>query len=269
MKALSLTFIILVIQLIASQKLVFGAISTIEPHLMEQKLTPLMREIEKVVDKKLVFKTGYNYEDTINKFADGTFDLGLIGPAPYIKVQNINPHAVVILAGIKNSKESPFRSVIVSKKGSKFIKYSDLKDTTFAFGSPNSTLSYYVPKYMLKTSNTIKKIKRYVFLGRHDKIAQYVIMGKFAAGAVKQSVAIKYKKYLQVIATSKSMPGFMIVANNKLDKKLIIKIKNLLLNLKDISVLKKIKKSVIGFEPRYDSQYDKLREIMKEVETYK
>jgi phosphonate transport system substrate-binding protein len=269
MKALVLTLLIITSQLIASQKLVFGAISTIEPHLMQVKLEPLMKEIEKACGKKLVFKTGYDYSDTINKFADGTFDIGLIGPAPYIKTQNINPNALIILAGIKNSNENPFRSVIVSKKGSKFKKYTDLKDTNFAFGSPNSTLSYYVPRYMLENSQTINKIKRYHFLGRHDRVAKYVIMGKFAAGAIKQSIANKYSKYLQVIATSEAIPGFMIVANKKLDKKLILKIQNLLLNFKNISAIKKIKKTATGFEARKDKDYDKLRKIMKEVDAYK
>jgi phosphonate transport system substrate-binding protein len=260
---------IFAMELMASQKLVFGTISTIEPHLMEKKLKPLMQEIEKATNAKLLFQTGYDYSDTINKFADGTFDIGLIGPAPYIKVQNINPDALVILAGIKNSKQNPFRSVIVSKKGSKFIKYADLKNTKFAFGSPNSTLSYYIPRYMLENSNTMKEIRRYNFLGRHDKVAQYVIMGKFAAGAIKQSVANKYSKYLQIIATSDAMPGFIIVANKKLDKNLTLKIKNLLLNFKNISTLKKIKKTAMGFEVREDKDYNRLRYIMKEVETYK
>ena len=45
MKLLFLTMLIFVVQLVASQKLIFGAISTIEPHLMEKKLKPLMKEI--------------------------------------------------------------------------------------------------------------------------------------------------------------------------------------------------------------------------------
>ena len=269
MKALFLTLIVLTSNLLASQYLIFGAISTVEPHLMELKLTPLMKEIEKVTGKKVKFQTGYDYTDTINKFANGTFDIGYIGPIPYIKTQDINPHALEILAGIKNSKKSPFRSVIISKKGSKFKKLEDLKNTSFAFGSPKSTLSYYVPKHMLVTSGTLKDIKEYHFLGRHDKVAQYVIMGKFAAGAIKQSIANKYSKYLQIIATSNAMPGFTIVANKKLDKKLRIKIKKLLLNLKNIDALKKIKKSAIGFEKRKDSDYDELRLIMREVDSYK
>lgn len=266
MKALFLTLIILTSNILASQQLVFGAISTVEPHLMELKLTPLMKEIEKATGKKVKFQTGYDYTDTINKFADGTFDIGYIGPAPYIKAHAINPHALEILAGIKNSKKNPFRSVIISKKGSKFKKCADLKNTSFAFGSPKSTLSYYVPKYMLIKSGIMKDIQSYHFLGRHDKVAQYVIMGKFPAGAIKQSIANKYAKYLQVITVSEAMPGFIIVANKKLDKKLRLKIKNMLLNLKNIDAIKKVKKSATGFEKRKDSDYDKLRVIMEEVE---
>ncbi|MCD6433923.1 MAG: phosphate/phosphite/phosphonate ABC transporter substrate-binding protein [Sulfurimonas sp.] len=269
MKAILFILILVISQLTASQNLVFGTISTIDPILMETKLTPLIKEIEKVTRTNIKFQTGYDYASTIDKFADGTFDIGFIGPAPYIHAKNINPEALKIVAGIKNSKKHPYRSVIVSKKGSKFLKYSDLKDKKFAFGSPESTLSYYVPKAMLINSNTLKELKYYDFLGRHDRVAQYVIMGKYSAGAVKQSIANKYSKYLQTIATSQSMPGFMIVANSKLDKNLILKIKNMLLNLKDKKIIQKIKKSAVGFEEREDSEYDKLRVIMDSVDSYK
>jgi len=260
MKTLFLIFVVFLTQLIASQILTFGVISTVNPDIMKHKLKPLMREIEKTTGKKVKFQTGYDYTDTINKFADGTFDIGYIGPVPYIKTQDINPHALEILAGIKNSKKSPFRSVIISKKGSKFKKLKDLKNTSFAFGSPKSTLSYYIPKHILVTSGTMKDIKNYHFLGRHDKVAQYVIMGKFAAGAIKQSIATKYSKYLQIIVASKPMSGFMIVANKKLNKQLVQQIKTMLLN---------IQKLPEKFELRTDRDYNELRKIIKEIDSYK
>jgi phosphonate transport system substrate-binding protein len=263
MKLLFLTFI-LSIKLFAIESLQFGVISTVEPSIMKKRVTPLIQAIEKEIGVKIIFQTGYDYSDTINKFADGSFDIGLIGPAPYIKASQIMPDSLEILAGIKNSKKDPFRSVIISKKGSQFLHYKDLEGETFAFGSPNSTLSYYVPKYMLCNANTLQKLQKYNFLGRHDKVAQYVIMGKFAAGAIKQSVANKYAKYLQVIDISEDMPGFMIVANKHLEKKTREKIKHFLLNMKDLSALKKIKKTAIGFEPRYDYQYNTLRKIMQD-----
>jgi len=271
MKAIILTIITIIFpfSVFASQNIIFGAICTIDPQLMEKKLKPFMHEIEKATGKKLIFKTGYNYADTIEKFADGTFDIGYIGPIPYIKAQRINPDSLKILAGIKNSKDKPFRSVIISKKGSRFKRYQDLRGQNFAFGSPNSTLSYYVPRYMLEQKHIMQKLKNYHFLGRHDKVAQYVIMGKFAAGAIKQSIANKYSKYIQVIDQSKSMPGFIIVANKKLDEKTTQQIQELLLNFKNISAIKKLKKSAVGFEARYDKDYNDLRDMMKKVESYK
>ncbi|WP_294965579.1 phosphate/phosphite/phosphonate ABC transporter substrate-binding protein, partial [Sulfurimonas sp.] len=265
MKLITCIFIILALNLGASEKLIFGAISTIEPKLMKEKLLPIIKYLEESTGREIEFQTGYNYVDTINKFANGTFDFGYIGPSPYIKTKIINKDAINIILGLKNSNNNPFKSVLTSKKDSSIEGLKDIKNHSFAFGSPESTLSYFVPMDMLIRANVIKKIKKYDFLGRHDKVAQYVIMGRYDAGAVKQSIAQKYSKYLQVIAKSNSLPDFLIVSGSSLDKKLVKKIKNALLNLKDKKILGSLKKSAIGFEERKNSDYDELRGIMKRV----
>ena len=144
MKLLFLTIIVFNVYNLTADVLTFGVISPVNPQIVKQQVTPLMQKISEITKQDVVFKTGYDYADTIKKFADGTFDIGLIGPAPYVKAQKINPDALEILAGIKNSDLSPFRSVIISKKGSQFLHYKDLKNQKFAFGSPNSTLSFFV-----------------------------------------------------------------------------------------------------------------------------
>ena len=269
MKVIILTLILLLTQVMASDRLVFGAISTIEPDLMKKKLLPIMNYLEKATGKKIEFQTGYNYSDTINKFANGTFDIGFIGPAPYVKTKNINPNSINIIAGLKNTKNKPFQSVLISKKGSSITKLSDINNHRFAFGSPQSTLSYFVPMDMLIRAKVVKKLQRYDFLGRHDKVAQYVIMGKYDVGAVKKSVADKYSKYIQIIAKSEPLSDFMVVAHSSLDKDMVIKIKDALFNLKDPKVLSLLKKSIIGFEERKDSDYDDLRKIMSNVKEYR
>ena len=269
MKAVLFILIISLSHLIASDKLVFGAISTVEPDLMEKKLLPIMNYLEEVTGKRVVFQTGYNYTDAINKFADGTFDIGYIGPAPYLKTKTINPDSINIVAGLKNADNKPFQSVIISKKGSSILKLSDIKNHRFAFGSPQSTLSHFVPMNMLINANIIKNIERYDFLGRHDKVAQYVIMGKYDAGAVKKSVAEKYSKYLQIIAKSKPLSDFMIVVKASLDKQLVRQIKDALIDLKDPKILHSLKISAVGFQERIDSDYDDLRVIIENVEKQK
>lgn len=269
MKSILFTLLLLISNLVASDKLIFGAISTVEPDLMKQKLLPLITYIEKATGKKVVFQTGYNYIDTINKFANGTFDIGYIGPAPYVKTKQINPKSINIIAGLVNEKNKPFQSVIISKKGSSISKLSDIKNHRFAFGSPQSTLSYYVPMNMLIESKVINKIRRYDFLGRHDKVAQYVIMGKYDAGAVKKSIADKYSKYIQIVARSKPFADFIIVANSSVNKETVKKIEKALLTLKDKKILKSLKGSAIGFEKRYDRDYNDLRKVIQSVENYK
>lgn len=268
MKLIIFIIILLLSQVIASDKLVFGATSAIEPDLMQKRLSPIMKYLEKATGKKIKFQTGYNYQDTINKFADGTFDIGYIGPAPYVKTKTINPDSITIIAGLKNAEDKPFQSVIVSKKGSSILKLDDIKNHRFAFGSPQSTLSYFVPMNILIDTKIIKKIQRYDFLGQHDKVAQYIIMGKYDAGAVKRSVAIKYSKYLQIVQISKPLPDFIIVANSSLDKEIVEKIQTALLNLKNPKILQSLKKSVIGFERREDSDYNDLRNIIRNVENH-
>ncbi len=252
----------------ASDRLIFGAISTVEPKIMKKHLAPLLKYLEEATGREIEFQTGYDYYSTIEKFVDGTFDFGYIGPAPYLRAKEINPDALSICAGLQNRSGDYFHSVIVSKKGSSIVSIKDLKDVSFAFGSPASTLSYYVPMQMLIDSKVIDEIDHYDFLGRHDRVAQYIIMGKYDAGAIKESVALKYASYLQIIARSEDIPDFMIVVSNKMDKALALKIQQVLYDLKDPEILGSIKASATGFSPRSDSDYDNLRRIMKKVSMY-
>ena len=84
MKTLITLFIILFSIGEASQALKFGAISTVDKSIMKKKLTPLINYISSVISKDIVFQTGIDYIDTIDKFKDGTYDFGFIGPSPFI-----------------------------------------------------------------------------------------------------------------------------------------------------------------------------------------
>ena len=268
MKALFIVILLLMTHIQASERLIFGAISTVDPKIVKKNMTPLLEYLEEVTGREIEFQTGYDYYSTIEKFVDGTFDFGYIGPAPYLRAKEIDSDALSICAGLQNKSGDYFHSVIVSKKASNIVRIKDLKDARFAFGSPVSTLSYYVPMQMLIDSKVIDEIHHYDFLGRHDRVAQYVIMGKYDAGAIKESVALKYASYLQIIAQSEDIPDFMIVISNKMDKALALKIQKALYNLKDPKILHSIKSSATGFGSRQDSDYDNLRHIMLKVSTY-
>ncbi len=251
--------------LFAQKALIFGVIATIEKSQMEKNMAPLIAYLETRTGRQIRFETGFDYSDTIRKFADGTFDLGYIGPAPYIETNEKRPGFLVIAAGLESASHDDFRSVIVARKDSDITALEALKGKRFAFGSPHSTLSYYVPMEMLIRSGMIDQLDRYDFLGRHDKVAEYVIMGKYDAGAIKHSVAKKFAPYLHIVAMSEAFPDFLVVCNTNMAADLREQITQALLELKDPAVLHAIKKSANGFIPRTSEDYEPLHDIMRRV----
>lgn len=260
--------IILFLSLHAKEPLVFGVTATVEHELMKERLQPLLDYLHVKTGHTYEFATGYDYKDTIDKFADGTFDLGYIGPAPYIKTLQQNPHSVRIVAGIKNRHADDYCSVIITKKGAPMRTLDALAGKRFAFGSPHSTLSYYVPMQMLHEKGIDTRLHKIDFLGRHDRVAQYVIMGRYDAGAVKHSVAQKYKAYVDVIAKSVSLHDFIVVVASHMDEDFTTQLQQALYEIDDVNVTRAIKPSAIGFEHRKDSDYDSLRAIMQQVHSY-
>ena len=247
----------------------FGVVSTVKPEILEMRFTPLLDYLGQKIGKKILFATGRNYDDTIDKFVDGTFDLGYIGPSPYILATRKAPGSIRLIAGVENRGKPFFHAAIIARKDSSLQKLSDLAGKRFAFGSQRSTLSFYLPYYMLLKEGVVDKLKQYDFLGRHDIVAKYVIMGEYDAGGIKTSVANTYSRYLRKIAVSEPITDFAIVVHKSMDDETASRLEKALKELKDPVILGSIKKSLSGFGPRKDSDYDRLREIMDIVDGHR
>lgn len=263
---LILIFLLFIGANLDARTLRFGVIATISVAQMQERLGPLLHRLEEVTGHSIEFGSGYDYADTIEKFASGVYDLGYIGPAPYVEVMRRNPHSLWIAAALDSGSSDDFRSAVVVKKGSSIVSLSDLAGKRFAFGSPDSTLSYYVPMKMLMDAGVDRLLGRYDFLGRHDRVASYVIMGKYDAGALKLDVARSYGTHLHIIAVSPSESDFLIVCSSVMEPKLRETIQKALLSLHDQEVLRAIKPSLEAFVPRSDSDYDALRALIESVE---
>ncbi len=260
-------FLILLIKTsIFSQTLSFGAISTVDKSIMEKKLKPIISYISKTIKQPIKFQTGFDYLDTIEKFKLKKYDLGFIGPAPFLLAMQNTDKPLQIIVGLNTKNNGYFHSVIIVKNTSSIKSLEDLKGKSFAFGSPQSTLSYFMPMYLLKKQNLDKKLSNIVFLGKHDRVAKYIIMGKYDAGGIKQSVANKYKKYIKIIAKTQDVPDFIIVASTNMPKQTVQKIREALLKPEAQKLAKFIKPSATGFIKREEKDYDILKNIMLYVD---
>ena len=267
-RGLAIVFLIGIWSVAWAETLVFGAITTVKPEIVRKHFTPLLKYLERELGMDVRFATGRDYDDTIDKFIDGTFDLGYIGPSPYVLATRKAPDALRVIAGIETNHKPTFQAAIVTRKESEINQLKDLRGKRFAFGSRRSTLSYYLPYYMLLKNGVIDQLAHYDILGRHDIVAKNVIMGRYDAGGIKMSVADTYARYLKKIAVSQPVTDFAIVVHRSMNPELAEKIRKLLFAIRDPKILHSIKKRMTGFGPRTDTDYNPLRTIMKTVDKH-
>ena len=248
--------------------LVFGAIAVGKVSKTRNSLQPLLDHLQKTTGYTFTFKTGKDYSDTIKKFQNGEFDLGFIGPSPYIiATTDSGKDSLDILAGLETNHQPYFYATIIAKKDNGAISsLDDLKGKKFGFGSRKSTLSFYMPCKMLLDAGIFDALESYEYLGKHDKVARNVAMGGLAAGGIKESVAKKYTDSLKVVAKSAPVYDFLFVNHSSMAPEQQDKIRQALLSVEDPAILSAIKSGVTGIIPTSDKNYDDLRTTMKEVD---
>lgn len=246
----------------AISRINFGTLSIIDPSVLAQKMTPVRVYLSKCLHDDVFLELGRDYKETMDKLVTGDLDIGFIGPAPYVKIRD----DVDIVATLVSHGNPFFYSVIVVRKDSEITTLSELAGKKFAFGSPCSTLSFYVPAHILHTHNMLSKLDDYNFLGKHDRVAKNVILGKYDAGGIKESVYLQYQSYLKILYKSDPFYDFAVVVRKKFDPSLKNRLETSLLNLKDPFVLGAFKPGATGFIKGQKSDYEDIARIIEEID---
>ncbi len=255
----------------ASEKkeLIFGAIAVGKISKVKKSLNPFLNYLSEKSGCTIRFETGKDYPDTIQKFQSGYFDFGYIGPSPYVIATSGPEGAGVfkLMAGIETNHKPYFYAVVIAGKNDASINtLADLKGKTFAFGARQSTLSCYMPAKMLMDAGVFDSLSSYEFLGKHDKVANYIAMGEYPAGGIKIAVAEKKLNKIKIIAKSEPVYDFLIVAHHTMDDSQYNLLKKEILELKDPAIFGSIKKGLTGFVAAEDKNYDSLRKVMDMVD---
>ena len=170
------------------------------------------------LEKKLSIKTKYihknNYQDIINSFKNGEIDIAYLGPLPFKALQQQYPHLKAMVSIKQNNKTTKYKCVLT-----KFKK--DTIDTTkpikIALTQPLSTCGFYMTNILLKEYLNIKlKEQKFQYLMSHTNAILSVTAGENTIAGVKDTIASKHKTIgMEVIAQSKPLAGFVLVANTK------------------------------------------------------
>jgi phosphonate transport system substrate-binding protein len=228
-----------------------------------KKFTPLAEYLGEKSGQNIQVKVSKSYKSHIKRVGEGGTDLAYLGPASYVKLTHTYGKQTIL--GCLEVNGSPyFHGMIVARQDSQVKTLQDLIGKKFAFGDPNSTMSHLVPRYMLLEKGvSVEKLKQHEFLGSHHNVALGVIGGYYDAGGLKEGVYYEYKdRGLNMLAKSPPIAEHLFVANNNLPPKIISTLRQLLLNLKDKTILASIKQSVTGMADVKDEDYETLRTII-------
>ena len=251
---------------LAQQSFTMGVHPYKKPALLAEMFKPLIAYLEEEISATISFRSSKNYAAHMERIRNGDYDIFYMGPSLYAMISDSHPDKVRIAATVVNKGSPTFRGVVVAREDSSIASLADLKGKKVAFGDRSSTLSCYVPAYMLMEAGIFDTVE-YKFVGSHDNVAKGVLKGFFDAGGLKPGVAKSYVgKGLKIIAESEPVYEHVVGVSASLDDETVGKIKAALANVQNPEVYTSIKSSLTGFEVTKSSDYDNLRKIMKAVD---
>jgi phosphonate transport system substrate-binding protein len=250
----------------------------IHPYLTAKELlerfTPLINYLSDQLNKPVVLRVAKTYRNHIEQVGKNQVDIAYLGPAPYVKLVEKYGHQH-LLAKIEVAGESTFRGVIIVSKNSQMTTLSDLQGKGFAFGSPNSTMSHFVPRFVLwQAGITLDHLSHYQFIKSHENVVLGVLLGEFEAGAIKKDIFNRYAQQdIKVLTWTPPITVHLFVATHRFPQEHVEKLQELLLNLNQHpqgkTILTSIKKSITGLRKVKDQDYNELRYILSTVEELK
>lgn len=281
-KELLLSFLLLTLILIpksvlsaeekdASKKRVvnFAFISLYSPRIMYEKYQPLMDYLTENTPYRFELKLGWDYRDIINFLRNDSAEIALLGAATYLEAKK-EFDVMPILAPLDSDRMPTYRSAIVTRRNNNdIISLSDLKGKTFAFASRRSTSGYLVPLYYLyKAGVKMENFSGYSNQDYHDAVVREVLKGRYSAGAMLHSVALRYSKDLRIIFLSDPIPGLPIVVRGNTSPEFVKSIKKAFLALNpDNPAHQKIlqawdEEMHYGFTEVNDTHFNPIREMV-------
>lgn len=254
----------------AEVSLVFGVYTSDKPSAMVRQFRPSLDVIAKRAgeilgeDVKIRMQVVRSYDDGVKLLVSGSVDFMRLGPASYVTAKAQNPALEILAMEHKNGAKS-FNGIIAVRTDSDITDTRQLKGRTFAFGSKRSTLGrYFAQLYLARAGVFARDLKRYEYLGRHDKVGAAVGAGLFDAGALKENTFAKLVAKGVPIRAIAKMPTVTKpwVARAGLEPRFKQALRQALLRLTDSRALAALRFD--GFLVGDDSDYEPTRRAIEE-----
>ena len=154
---------------------------------------PILDQLQKNTGKRIEFYMPTSYSSVVEALLGKWVDVAVLGPESYVIARKQEPTIEVFAtySRLKNGIQDAgpgYKSVLITKKGSKFTDVASLKGGVLALVDPASTSGALVPEHVLPKATGTPALKEYfsrvVFSGGHDLGAIAVSEGKVDAAFV-------------------------------------------------------------------------------------
>ena len=260
--------------LLTADEISFATLPLENPDKIFREMRPFLNYLEKSVNETIKLKYYEDYAEILQKFTEGSIDLVLLGPLPYIHLYEMYPQAVPVVQFLNKDGDSTYTCSLIKGAESGFTTLDQLKGKRIALTQPLSTCGYITVNNFLLEGGFSLADTMYKYLGSHQEVVLSVLRHEFAAGGVKTSIVKMYEHLgIRILGESDPLPGFTLVANSEtLDTLQIEKIRLSLLDLKPLqNNFQKNLTSTWGDIVKYgaintsNKAYNKVRFLIKDV----
>jgi phosphonate transport system substrate-binding protein len=154
---------------------------------------PILDQLSKNTGKKIEFYMPTSYSSVVEALMGKWVDVAVLGPEAYVIARKQDPTIEVFgtYSRLKNGIQDAgpgYKSVLITKKGSKFTDITSLKGAVLALVDPASTSGGLVPEVVFPKAAGTPPLKSYfskvVYSGGHDLSSISVAEGKVDAAFV-------------------------------------------------------------------------------------
>lgn len=203
------------------------------------------------------------FNDLLDQLLAGKLDLAYMGSSNYTLLAQ-RGQKVSLLGQLRGEKQN-LRGAIVVRHDSPIAQISDLRGKRMAFVNPNSTMGYRVTTHVLVNAGIrAADLSSWTFLGNHENVAYAVLAGAYDAGSVKQEILHDPRfQDLRILAPLSEVADHLFIAGPSVAPAQLQRLQQAFLALNDNengrTILRTIRKDIIGIVPATDQDYDQLR----------
>ena len=179
-----------------------GLTLAVHPYLssseIEQRFTPLARQLAKALGLPVTVRVSTNYDAHIQVVGQGMADLAYVGPAELLIAETRYGHQILLGQAVFDNHKGLTGHLVVRQSGaapqSGRALLRSLRHQRAAFVDRKSSMGYLVPMAILEKAGVRESdFQTMRFVGSHENVALGVLAGEFDVGAVNDETFEKYR----------------------------------------------------------------------------